>query len=75
MRDIRRHEPACQDGASSPPMGKCGDATVASPHFFVEKFHTVSTLSTPPFFVPKPFSHYVSTTYEIIPKVGTQIVI
>lgn len=42
---------------------------------FVEKFHTISTLSTPPFFVPKPFSYYVSTTYEIMPKVGTQIVI
>lgn len=45
------------------------------PHFFVEKFHTISTLSTPMFFVLKPFSHYVSTTYEIMPKVGTQIVI
>lgn len=41
------------------------------PHYF----HTISTLSTPPFFVPKPFSCYVSTTYEIMPKVGTQIVI
>lgn len=42
---------------------------------FCRKFHTISTLSTPPFFVPKPFYHYVSTTYEIMPKVGTQIAI
>lgn len=37
------------------------------PHYF-HTFHTHV-------FVLKPFSYYVSTTYEIMPKVGTQIVI
>lgn len=63
----------CDGWDFGPIVEKCGNVAMAFPHFFVEKFHTVSTLSTPLFFMPKTIPACISTIYNFSEKVGTQI--